>query len=193
MTRPGRRPGTTSTRPAILTAARELFAEVGYERATIRRIAARAGVNPAMVHHFYGTKDDLLVAALELPIEPEYLAEAVINHPGREGYELIRHIVAVWDQPIVKERLQLLLRLGISHERAAIALRDLLTTQLLDLLAAHMPGSDASLRAALVATQMAGLAMLRFIIPIEAVATADAETIIAAIGPTLQRYLTGTL
>ena len=193
MTRPGRRPGSTSTRPAILTAARELFAEVGYERATIRRIAARAGVNPAMVHHFYGTKDDLLVAALELPMEPAYLAEAVIDHPGREGYELIHRIVAVWDQPIVKERLQILLRVGISHERAAIALRNLITTQLLDLLAARMPGSDASLRAALVATQMAGLAMLRFIIPIEAIATADAETIIAAIGPTVQRYLTEPL
>ena len=72
-------------------------------------------------------------------------------------------------------------------------MRNLLTTQLLDLLAARMPGSDASLRAALVATQMAGLAMLCFIIPIEAVANADAETIIAAIGPTLQRYLTEPL
>lgn len=193
MTRPGRRPGSTSTRPAILAAARELFAEVGYERATIRRIAARAGVNPAMVHHFYGTKDDLLIAALELPMEPAYLAEAVSNHPGREGYELIRRIVAVWDQPVVRERLQILLRVGISHERAAIALRNLLTTQLLDLLAARMSSTDASLRAALVATQMAGLAMLRFIIPIEAVASADAETIIAAIGPTLQRYLTEPL
>ncbi len=193
MTRSGRRPGAGSTRPVILEAARELFAERGYERTTIRAIAARAEVNPAMVHHFFGTKDDLLVAALELPLPPTYLADALVDNPGREGAELVRRAISLWDQPTVRSRLQALLRVGISHERAAAALRDLFTSQLLSVLIARMPAPDAELRAALVATQMAGLALLRFVIPIEAIARADAETIIAAVGPNLQRYLTEPL
>jgi AcrR family transcriptional regulator len=190
MTRSGRRPGPGSTQPEILDAARALFADRGFERTTIRAVAARAGVNPAMVHHFFGTKHDLLVAALELPIPPAYLADALTSRSGQAGPEFVRRVLALWDEPMIRARMQALIRVGISHERAAAALRDVFTTQLLRVLAERMSEPHAELRAALIGSQMAGLALLRFVIPIDVLAQADHETIIAAVGPTVQRYLT---
>jgi len=170
-----------------------MFAELGYERTTLRGVAAQAGVNPALIYHFFGTKDELLAATLNLPIDPAFITDALHNNPGREGYELIRRALAAWQQPQVREHFQALLRAGISHDRAAEALRNLFSTQLLDAFAVATPRPDGQLRAALVASQIAGIAVLRFMIGVEALADADDETIVDAVGPTLQRYLTGDL
>ncbi len=170
-----------------------MFAELGYERTTLRGVAARAGVNQALIYHFFGTKDELLTATLNLPIDPSFITDALHNNPGREGYELIRRALASWQRPQVREHFQALLRAGISHERAAEALRNLFSAHLLDAFAAATPRPDGQLRAALVASQIAGIAILRFMIGVEALAVADDETIVDAVGPTLQRYLTGDL
>jgi len=189
----GRRVGPSTTRGEILDAARGLFAELGFERTTLRGVAARAGVNQALIYHFFPTKDDLLTATIDLPIDPAFITEALRGHPGHEGEELIRRALAAWRQPAVLQGFQALLRAGISHDHAAGMLRDLLSTTLLNAFAEFTDRPDARLRAALVGSQLAGIALLRFMIGVEALAEADDETIIAAVGPTLQRYLTGEM
>ncbi len=156
-------------------------------------VATRAGVNQALIYHFFGSKDELLGATLDLPIDPRFITAALHDNPGREGAELIRRALAAWRHPGVREHFQALLRVGISHDRAADMLRNLFTRELLDAFAETTGRPDAQLRAALVASQIAGIAMLRFMIGIDALAEADDETIVNAVGPTLQRYLTGDL
>lgn len=189
----GRRAGPSTTRGEILDAARGMFAEFGFERTTLRGVAARAGVNQALIYHFFHTKDDLLTATLDLPIDPAFITDALHGNPGHEGEELIRRALAAWRQPRVLEGFQALLRAGISHDHAAAMLRNLFSTTLLDAFAEFTDRPDAQLRAALVGSQLAGIALLRFMIGVEALADADDETIVGAVGPTLQRYLTGEL
>ncbi len=191
--RRGRRPGPDSSRTAVLDSARSLFSEKGFDRTTIRAIAAAAGVDPALVHHFFGTKDALFRATLVLPIDPDTLFGVMDDHPGDEGRALVARVLAVWAQPRVLEQFTALLRTAMSHEHAQVALRDLLTTELLRRLAERVGTVDAELRAGLVASQLAGLALTRLIIGIDPMVEASDEQIVAAIGPTIQRYLTGSL
>ncbi len=177
----------------MLAAARTLFAEVGYDRATIRAIAARAGVDPALVHHFFGTKQELMRAAIELPMDPAAVFAVLDEHPGGEGPALVARVLQVWNAPQVREQLAALLRTAISHADAQVAVRDLLTRELVGRLAARMGTRDAELRAGLVASQLAGLAMTRFVIGIASICEASDAELVAAIGPTIQRYLTGDL
>jgi len=187
---PGRPPGTTSTRPHILAAARELFAERGYEQTTIRSLAARARVDPATVMHHFPTKEDLLGHALELPIDPAVLVRDLGREPGTEGETLVRRVLALWEDPDTRLQLTALLRIAVSHETAAAAIRGLFTRELLGPLAERLDGPDAQMRAGLVATQIAGLALLRFIIRVEPVATADHDILVQHVGANLQRYIT---
>lgn len=191
--RRGRRPGPGSSRTDVLDAARSLFAEVGFERATIRGIAARASVDPALVHHFFGTKNDLLRAALVLPFNPATLFAVMDEHPGDEGRALVARVLELWGQPQVREQFTALLRVAMSREEAKVALRDVLTRELLQRLESQVGTDDAPLRAALVASQIAGLAMTRFIIGIQPIATSSNARLVAAVGPTIQRYLTGDI
>jgi AcrR family transcriptional regulator len=189
-TKLGRRPGPTSTRPVILDAALSLFAEQGYERATIRSIADLAGVDPATVLHHFPSKQNLLACALRLPIDPPQLLDAMAGcEPGREGELLLGRILAIWEDPEVRLRLTALLRIGISHRDAAEALRNLFQGQLITPLAELIGGPDAELRAALVASQIAGLALLRFIIGIEQVADADTDSLTRIVGANIQNYI----
>ena len=177
----------------MLDAARSLFAEVGFERATIRAIAARASVDPALVHHFFGTKDDLLRATLVLPFDPEALFAVLDEHPGDEGRALVARVLQLWGQPQAREQFTALLRVAVSHQEAQAALRELLTRELVRRLAGRVGTGDAPLRAGLVASQLAGLAMTRFIVGIEPITIATNAQLVAAIGPTIQRYLTGDI
>lgn len=192
-TRTGRRAGPSTTRKEILDAARTLFAELGYERATLRGVANRAGVNQALIYHFFDTKDDLLAAALELPVDPAFIAAGLHDNPGHEGEELMRRTLAAWRQPAAREYLQALLRSGVSHEHAAELLRAQFSTRLAEALAAVFPNPDVQLRAALVGSQIAGIAVMRLLIGLDVLADADDDTLIRAVGPTLQRYLNGDL
>ncbi|MEH0842387.1 TetR family transcriptional regulator [Micromonospora sp. CPCC 205711] len=193
--RTGRRPGNPDTREAILTAARTTFAERGFDAASIRTIAAAAGVDPALVHHYFGTKEELFRATVSIPIDPAELLPRVLAG-GREevGERLVRTFLTVWDSPVGTAAVALL-RSAVSNQWTARLLREFLVTQILrrvldqlDLDPAEVP-----LRGALVATQIAGLAMMRYVIRLEPVASADPETLVAMIGPTVQRYLTGDL
>ena len=191
--RRGRRPGPDSSRQAVLDAARGLFSEQGFDRTTVRAIAARAGVDPAMVHHFFGTKEQLFRASLELPFDPSVIVAALDAHPGDEGRTLVRGVLLVWRQPEIRERFTAMLRAAVTHDHARAALRDLLTTQILGVLERRMDGEDAALRAALVGSQMAGLALTRLVMEVEPLAKVDDDVLVEAIGPTVQRYLTDDL
>ncbi|NES12220.1 MULTISPECIES: TetR family transcriptional regulator [Micromonospora] len=193
--RTGRRPGNPDTREAILAAARATFAERGFDAASIRAIAAAAGVDPALVHHYFGTKEELFRATVSIPVDPAELVPGVLAG-GRDevGERLVRTFLAVWDSPVGTAAVALL-RSAVSNQWTARLLREFLVTQVLrrvvdqlDLDPAEVP-----LRGALVATQIAGLAMMRYVIRLEPVATASPDTLAATIGPTIQRYLTGPL
>ncbi|HWG99960.1 MAG TPA: TetR family transcriptional regulator [Pilimelia sp.] len=194
--RTGRRPGNPDTREAILGAARDAFAERGYDSASIRNIAARAEVDPALVHHYFGTKEQLFFATIQLPVNPgELLPRIAAGGRAEAGERLVRTFLQVWDSPVGSAGAALL-RSAMSSELRARLLREFLTTQVLRRLLRmlDLDGTpDAPMRAALAATQMSGLAMMRYIIKLEPLASAPPETVVAAVGPTIQRYLTGDL
>jgi len=194
MARTGRRPGVSGTREAILDAARRAFAEQGYQQATIRGVAELAGVDPALVHHYFGTKQDLFVAAVQLPINPVPQLMAVLaEDPGRTGHRIVEVFLSVWDHAADQSPLLALIRSAVGDERAAAMLREFITEEVLGQLAHRLGSPDARLRATLVGSQLIGLAMARYIIRVEPLASAPAAELVAAIGPTLQRYLTGDI
>ena len=194
MARTGRRPGTSGTREAILEAARRAFAEHGYERATIRGVAAAAGVDPALVHHYFGSKHGLFVAAVQLPLNPvEALGELLAAEQQPSGEAIVRLFLSLWDQSADRSPLMALVRSAVSDERAAAMLREFLRAEILARLARQLPEPDAELRLALVASQVFGLIMARYIVALEPLASAPAPAVAAAVGPTLQRYLNGPI
>jgi AcrR family transcriptional regulator len=193
--RTGRRPGNPDTREAILVAARAAFAERGFDAASIRAIAATAGVDPALVHHYFGTKDQLFLAAMEAPIDPrELLPKVLAGDRDGIGERLVRMFLSVWDSPAGTAGVALL-RSAVSNEWTARLLREFLVTQVLRRVLDQLDVDPAELplRGSLVASQLIGLAMMRHVIRLDPVASAAPETLVAAVGPTVQRYLTGDL
>jgi len=195
MARLGRRPdGGPDTREAILAAARDLFAVNGFDRTTIRAIGTRAEVDPALVHHYFGTKDQLLAASLELPMDPVALLGDLGGDPERAGEELVRRVLGLWESdPETRRRLVALLRTGISHDHAAALLRDLFGRTILAVLQGFVVADRPDLRAALAGTQLGGLILGRYLVGVPAVADASVEELVAVVGPGVQRYLTGPL
>jgi AcrR family transcriptional regulator len=191
----GRRPaGGSDTREVILAAAGGLFAEVGFERTTMREVASRAGVDPALIHHYFVNKDGLLAAALALPVDPASLLAGLDKDPDHAGQAIVRRVLGLWEaDPQTRRRLLALMRVGLSHEHAAGVLRDLLGRTILTVVARVVAEDDRPLRAALVGTQMGGLLLGRYLLGIPAVRDATSEQLVVAIGPVIQHYLTGPI
>ena len=192
--RRGRRPlGSPDARQAVLAAARELFAELGFERTTMRAVAARAGVDPALIYHYFGDKDGLLVAALQPPVD-EAIVFAGLAEADRAGEELVRRLISLWeDRPEVREQMAAILRTGLSHDRASRLLRDILSSFILAVLGDVLAGDRRELRAALIGSQIGGLMLARYILEVPGAAAASPEDLVQAVGPTVQRYLTGDI
>jgi AcrR family transcriptional regulator len=193
--RTGRRPGNPDTRDAILAAARSAFAEKGYDGASIRAIATGAGVDPALVHHYFGTKDKLFLAAMNAPIDPgEIIPDVLAGDPDGLGERLVSMFLTVWDSPAGTAGVGLL-RSALSSDWTARLFREFVVTQVLRRVMAAVPmrPDEAPLRVSLVASQLAGLAMVRYVIKVEPLASAPREVLVAAIGPTVQRYVFGDL
>jgi AcrR family transcriptional regulator len=190
---PGRRPGETTTRDAILEAARELFAERGYDRTTIRGIARAAGVDPSLVLHFFGSKQALFVATAELPFDPETALPAIFAEPSEAGLRLARFVLGVLEDPDGRARMIGIVRAAASEPAAAAALRDLITRTVLGTIVRSLGSADADLRATLVGSQVVGLVMARYVLGVEPLATLPADAVARTIAPNLQRYLTGAL
>lgn len=193
MARTGRRPGTPQTQQAILDAARARFSRAGYRGATIRSIASDAGVDPALVHHYFGTKRDLFTAALDLPIDHR-VPEAILDGPRRGiGERVIRTYLRVWDGTETRERLAGLFRSAAVDDHAATMMREFVVDTILDPIVAALDVDEPRLRINLVASQLLGLAMARYVIRLEPVATLPHDDLVALYAPGLQRYLTGPL
>jgi AcrR family transcriptional regulator len=193
--RTGRRPGGGSgTQEAILDAARAAFSESGYDGATIRSIAGRAGVDPALVHHYFGSKEQLFVATMELPFDPSVVIPALIE-PGLDGLgeRIARMLVTIWDKAEGYNPFVALLRSALTHEKAAAMFREFASKAIFAHLVAAVDADHAELRTAMVASQVAGLLMTRYLLRLPAMVRASPEEIVALMGPTLQRYLTEPL
>ena len=192
MARTGRRPGVSGTREAILDAARRAFAEQGYQRATIRDVAELAGVDPALVHHYFGKKQELFVAAVRLPVNPvEQLTAVLATEPDQVGPRIVETFLSIWDHAAGQSPLLALIRSAVTDEQAAAMLREFITEEVLGPIAGRLGSPDARLRATLVGSQLIGLALARYIIRVEPLASASSAQVAAIVGPTVQRYLTG--
>jgi AcrR family transcriptional regulator len=184
----GRRPGASDTRERILSAARARFAASGYDRTRIRDVALDAGVDAALVHYFFKTKDGLFVAAMELPVRPAEVLGAMIEE-GLEGERIVRRLLAVWDEPAARQALLAL----VQAPGAAVALREFIDTEIVARLAGAIEADRPALRATLVASQVMGLIAARYIAGVEPLASLPAAEVVPLVAPTLQRYLDGAL
>jgi len=182
-----------ATRERILQAAREQFSEHGYEKASVRGIAKAAGVDSALVHHYFGTKDQVFQAAVELAFAPALgSADAVAAGPLEDvGERLARFVFGVWENPVTRTPLIAIVRSAVNYEAAAAVFRRLVAAQLLDKMARRLDRPDGELRAELAAAQLVGIVMLRYVIRIEPLASAPAEEIVARVAPVVQGHLTG--
>lgn len=181
------------TRDRILVAAREEFSERGYEKTSVRGIAKAAGVDSALVHHYFGTKEQVFAAAIEVVFAPALNASDTVAEGPLDGVgeRLTRFIFGVWENPTTRTPLLAIVRSAVNNETAAAIFRRLIASQLLRRIAAQVDLPDAELRAELAAAQLVGTAMLRYVIKVEPLASADPEQIIARLAPVVQGHLTG--
>ncbi|KQX45676.1 MULTISPECIES: TetR family transcriptional regulator [unclassified Streptomyces] len=179
------------TRERILEAARAQFAERGYDKTSVRGIAKAAGVDPALVHHYFGTKDEVFAASIEVSFEPATVVPAIVGGPREAiGERLARFFIGVWENPASRAPLLAVVRSALTHEAAAKVLRAFVLRRLLERIAAELDVPDPKFRAELAASHMIGIAIMRYVIQVEPLASADPEDIVTQVAPTLQRYLT---
>jgi AcrR family transcriptional regulator len=192
--RRGRRPGGTDTKAALLEAARAVFSEQGYDGATVRAIATRAGVDAAMVNHWFGSKEGLFVkAVLQLPFDPSELLERLVEGPADTlGERIVRTFLTTWDTTGGGHFTALVLSVA-SQEQAAHVLNDFFVKQLFTRIAGSVAPDRPQFRGSLVGSQMVGMGVARYVVKFEPLASADIETLVAAVAPNVQHYLMGDL
>jgi AcrR family transcriptional regulator len=190
--RRGRRPAGSGTREAIIEAARQQFGELGYRRTTLRGVARLAGVDPRLVLHYFGSKKQLFLESVELPIDPATVFERLFE-PGPEsvGERAAEIIVAVLEDPTTQRVMVGLIRAAASEPEAAQLVREILTERMLTPLAERVGRDRPELRASLMASQVVGLAMGRHVVELDALATVSREQLVRAVAPVFDHYLTG--
>ncbi len=187
----GRRPGGPQTREQIQDAARRLFGEHGYVGTSLRQVAVEAGVDVRLVSHYFGSKADLFVAAVDLPFDPEPAFDALLDGGAVGlGQRLASFVLGVLDSPRGRLVMTGLMRAAASEEEAATMVRDRLVGQLLLPLARRLGSDHAELRASLMGSQIAGLVMARHIVGLPALVDADREALVLLVAPVFDHYLT---
>lgn len=188
--RRGRPRGGSDSRARIIAAAVDEFGEHGYDGSTIRSIAARAEVDSALVHHYFGTKADLFAEAVGIPLRPDIDVPGIIEGPRDEvGERLVRYVLEAFEQPDIRRRGVMLIRTAIGSRVSTPLLAGFLSRELIGRIAKALGVDDAELRATLVASQMAGLLLTRYVLRLGPIAAASVDEIVARVGPTVQRYL----
>ncbi|MFD6335381.1 TetR family transcriptional regulator [Streptomyces niveus] len=191
--RPARSDADTGpgARERILEAARTEFAERGYDKTSVRGIAKVAGVDPALVHHYFGTKEEVFGAAIEVSFEPALVIPTLLTG-GTDGIgeRLARYFIGVWENPVSRAPLLAIVRSALTNDAAAAMLRKFVLRRLLERIAVELDVPDPTLRAELAASHMIGIALLRYVIKAEPLASVETEEIVRLVAPTLQRYLT---
>ncbi|GAA2010775.1 TetR family transcriptional regulator [Microbacterium ulmi] len=186
------RGGTSGARERILAAAEEEFGELGYDAATMRGIASRAGVDSALVHHYFGTKADLFAETIGAPMRPDIQIPLILAGPRDElGERIVRYVLTEWEKPDVRKRGTALMRGAIGNRLATPMLAGFLARELIGRIAAELGTPDAELRASLVGSQIAGLIVTRYILKLPALAEASVDDLVARVAPNVQHYLTG--
>lgn len=190
MSRTGRRPGTPDTRDTILAIARRRFAIRGYDATSLRDIAAEAQVDPALIIHYFGTKEGLFGAATGLPDGLSGLLEDLAVLPLRDFTQaLVRAYLELIDSDGSRNAILALVRSAVSNENAAAMLREFLTADLLPVIGRLTRHPDAPLRASLVAAQLIGIATQRHVIRLEPLVRASPDEIVALAAPAIEQYL----
>jgi AcrR family transcriptional regulator len=190
----GRRPGPNATRGLIADTARKHFAALGYDRTSMRQVALAAGVDPALVAHYFGTKLDLFLAVVELPIDPVALIDHVVSRGADgAGVRLASAVLDVLDDEVRRRPMVGMIRAATAEPEAARLVRDFLTRNLLVPIAQRLEADHPEYRAGLVMSQIVGFTLARFIVGIQPLATHPRERVAADLGATLQRYLLGEL
>jgi AcrR family transcriptional regulator len=186
----GRRPAGADTRAAIEAAARRRFAEVGYPRTTMRAIAADAGVDPRLITHFFGSKQALFVAVVDLPFDPDVAFEALLASGGKDvGARLAGFVLDLLERPQSRNTILGVIRAAASEEEAALQIRELLASRLLGPLARRVGADQPDLRAALMASQVVGLTFARYVVGFPVLLEADRDTLVAMLGRVFDVYL----
>jgi AcrR family transcriptional regulator len=172
-----------------MAAARAEFAERAYDGASIRAIAARAGVDPALVHHYFGTKEQLFLAAMEIPFVPSEMAGQIVTGPLRTiGERAVRTWLAIWGDPVKRAPFLALLRSAMTHEAAAALLRQFASRVMLARVVSGLEIPDRELRAEAAVAHLLGVALMRYVVKIEPLASVPDEELVTLVGPVIQRY-----
>jgi len=195
--RPGGHPDGADTRTAILAAARRAFAEKGFDNATIRvdnatirGIAREAGVDPALVHHYFGTKAELFATAMRLPVDPREVAATVLAGPREEvGERLVRCVLGLIAEPETEERIVGLLRSAMSNDQVLAAIHEFFSEVVAGEVASALGIPPLRLEAAI--SQIVGIVLIRHILRVEPMASAQVDELVDLLAPTIQRYLGG--
>lgn len=195
MAKKGRRPGSPDTRGEILQAARREFATRGYDGATIRGIAASAGVDPALVMHYFGSKEELFVSTLRLPVNPAQVLRTILEEtePAQFGERLVTTLLGIWDTTADRSPFLAALRSATGAGPAATVVRQFIERSMIAALADGLPGPEGALRGALIGSQIGGVLLVRYVLRLEPLASADPERLAQIYGPTIQRYAHGEL
>jgi AcrR family transcriptional regulator len=182
--RPGRRPGSADTRGEILTAARRVFAEKGFDKATVR------GIDPALVHHYFDTKVGMFAAAMQLPISPEQVLPLLLDGTRDDlGERLVRMVLTVTAVPETREPMVALIRSAMTNDQAVTMFREFITNAMLFRVADGLGVPHLRVEAAF--AQMFGVVVGRYVLKLEPLASADIDDLVELLAPTIQRYLTG--
>lgn len=193
--RRGRREGASESREHILASARQLFAEHGFEGTSLRQVAREAGVDPAMIHHFFKGKDELFALSVALPADPAQVLEGVDQHdPEHRAEAIVRAVLRLWESP-AQHSLVAFIRGTIGSKSKTLLLREVVTRTIISRIMAGIPGppEEVALRGNLVATQMVGLMLVRYVVKLEPLASASPEDVVRLLAPNVQHYLTGEL
>lgn len=190
----GRRSGKPDTRGEILDAARREFAAAGYDGATIRRIATAAGVDPALVMHYFGSKDRLFAESLDFPVNPADLIKGMASDNREEfGERVVATMLDTWDGMADRSPLIAALRTAMGQGPIADNFRQFVETSIVGSFVSLLDGDDAQFRGVLIGSQLAGLLIARYILEIEPLASASKQSLVRAYGPTIQRYSYGDI
>jgi AcrR family transcriptional regulator len=185
---PGRRPGPTETREAILAAARVLFAERGYDGASLRAIARAADVDPALVHHFFGNKEGVFVEAMRFPVDPAEVVPRILATPrDRLGETMARMFLGIWDDEDNRAPILAMLRSAMTNEQIAQMMREFVSSALFG--RAGEIHQIPMLRINAAVGQMLGVALLRYVLKVEPIASAEVDELVELLAPALQHHL----
>jgi len=181
-----------NTRVTIVSAAAAEFSRDGYDRTSMRAIARTAGVDPALVRHYFGDKADLFAEAIAAPMRPDRMVKQALAGPRDQiGVNLVRYMVETLDQPAASERVIRMMHTALGQEFAAKMLRQFIIREVLKRIAKELGDEDSELRASFAATQIVGMVVARYGIKIEPLASASPDEVVNRIGPVVQWHLMG--